>query len=116
MKRDPAWFPAEGEQPLSDSQIRRYSLRARKIVHAKDNRRRATVVAFHLAKLRRLYSKAILQDDVRTALAILKDEAEFLGLYERGRILKLASQNLSAEQMGQLAALLQQAEGAEVDG
>jgi hypothetical protein len=78
-----AWFLAEGEIPLSDSQIWRYQQRADKLMMATRSHNRRQVRNRHLAQRRNLYARAVTTGEIRTALAVLRDEAEMLGLYER---------------------------------
>jgi hypothetical protein len=76
-----AWFLAEGETPLSDSQIRRYQTQADKLMTASHERSRNKLFRRHLAQRRSLYARAVTTGEIRTALACLRDEAEMLGLY-----------------------------------
>jgi hypothetical protein len=76
-----AWFLEDGENPLSDSQIRRYQRRVDDLIQQSHERSRRKLFRRHLAQRRHLYAKAVAAGDVRTALAILADEAELLGLY-----------------------------------
>jgi hypothetical protein len=78
-----AWFLAEGAKPLSDGQIRRYQTRADALMMQSHERSRKKLLRRHLAQRRYLYSKASLTGDVRTALAVLRDEAALRGLYDR---------------------------------
>jgi hypothetical protein len=80
------WFVAEGETSLSDSQIRRYLQRADELIYATGERSRKRLLRRHLAQRRRLYSRAVLSGDLRTALAVLRDEADLLKLYPQSTI------------------------------
>jgi hypothetical protein len=80
-----AWFLAEGENPLSASQIRRYHRQADRLIQTSCERSRRRLFRNHLAKCRHLYAKAVLSGDYRTALAALRDEAELRGMYPRRR-------------------------------
>jgi hypothetical protein len=81
-----AWFVEEGGSPLSESQIHRYRQRADELIHAAYERSRKKLLRRHLAQRRRLYSRAVLSGDLRTALAVLRDEAELLKLYPQSSI------------------------------
>jgi hypothetical protein len=76
-----AWFLEEGESPLSDSQIRRYQTRADRLMVEENERSRRTLRRRHVAMRENLYAKAATTGDVRTALTVLQDIDEFLGLY-----------------------------------
>jgi hypothetical protein len=76
-----AWFLKEGENPLSDGQIRRYQGKADALILQSHERSRKRLLRRHLAQRRNLYAKAVLQGDVRTALAVLQDKAKMEGLY-----------------------------------
>jgi hypothetical protein len=75
------WKLAEGEKPLSDSQLARYTSRADALnaEAARESNQRA--FRRHMAQRRHLYGRAMLRGDVKTALAVLRDEAELRGLY-----------------------------------
>jgi hypothetical protein len=81
-----AWFVAEGEAPLSASQIRRYQKKANDRIELSCERSRKRLLRRHRAQRRHLYAKAVLSGDYRTALAVLKDEGELLGLYKPRKI------------------------------
>jgi hypothetical protein len=80
-KEGSAWHLAEGDKPLSDSQIRRYIARADNIIAESGRASRKRLLRRHLAQRRNLYAKAVLQGDVKAALAVLRDEAALLDLY-----------------------------------
>ena len=75
------WFLAEGEKPLSDSQLYRYIQRADELMVQHLSHERGKLIREHRAKRRHLYSRAALAGDVGNALRCLRDEAELLGLY-----------------------------------
>jgi hypothetical protein len=77
-----AWHLADGEKPLSDGQLRRYVTRAHKLIAESNRASRGKLLRRHLAQRRNLYAKAVSQGDVKAALAVLKDEADLLGLYD----------------------------------
>jgi hypothetical protein len=75
------WHLAEGEKPLSYSQIRRYAVKAEKLIAESCRASRKRLLRRHLAQRRNLYAKAVLAGDYRTALAALRDEADLEDLY-----------------------------------
>ncbi|HEY7311890.1 MAG TPA: hypothetical protein VH643_21175 [Gemmataceae bacterium] len=76
------WQLPEGGKPLSDSQLWRYIARADAMAAESCRASRKKLMRRHLAQRRHLYAKATLSGDYRTALAILRDEAELLNLYD----------------------------------
>jgi hypothetical protein len=76
------WQLAEGQTPLSDSQLWRYIAKADKEVAASCRASRKKLLRRHLAQRRNLYAKAVSQGDIRTALACLDSETKLLGLTE----------------------------------
>src|SRR5262245_54512780 len=72
---------AEGERPLSYSQIRRYAARAEKLIARSCRTSRKKLLRQHMAMRRRLYAAAVHQGDIRAAASVLKDLAELQGLY-----------------------------------
>ena len=77
------WFLAEDRKPLSYAQIRRYAVRAEKAIAESCRTSRKRLLRIHLAKRRRLYSKAVSQGDIRAALAVADSEAKLLELFPR---------------------------------
>jgi hypothetical protein len=75
------WFLAEGDKPLSYSQIRRYAARAQTVIEDTTRTSRKRLLRTHVAQRRHLYAKAVNQGDLRAAAGILKDLAELQGLY-----------------------------------
>jgi hypothetical protein len=94
-----AWHLADGEAPLSDRQLYRYLARADKAIGESVEHHRERSVKRHLAQRRALYGKAVLSGDLRTALAVLRDEAQLRGLYP------VVSPSLSAAVMAKLEEL-----------
>jgi hypothetical protein len=80
-----AWFVAEGEEALSDSQIRRYQTRADTLMMRSHERSRKKLFRRHLAQRRNLFARAVRTGDTATALRVLQDEAELCGLYPAKR-------------------------------
>jgi hypothetical protein len=80
-KEGSAWHLAEGQNPLSDGQLWRYIGKADKMIAESCRASRKKLLRRHLAQRRNLYGKAVNQGDLRTALAVVKDEAELLNLY-----------------------------------
>ena len=70
------WFVAEGGEPLSYSQIRRYVQRAQRLIAQSGQGEREQLLRMHIAKRDHLYAKAIAQGDTRSALAILDSQAK----------------------------------------
>jgi hypothetical protein len=75
------WFLQDGEEPLSDSQLRRYTQRADRLIAESFERSRKRLLRRHLAQRRNLYARAVTTGDLRTALASAQDEAKLEGLY-----------------------------------
>jgi len=76
-----AWELPENGKPLSDAQLWRYVARADKLVAESCRSSRKKLLRRHLAQRRNMYAKAIGAGDVRTALAVARDECELLNLY-----------------------------------
>jgi hypothetical protein len=78
---------AEGKprQPwgVSDSQLRRYIAAADRLCQERFDAKAEHLLARHLLQRRRLFAHAQEVGDYKTALAVLKDEAELEGLYTR---------------------------------
>ncbi len=66
---------------VSDVQLTRYINEADKMLGESLERDKEKLITRHLAQRRDLYARAIQDGDVRTALAILRDEGELVGLY-----------------------------------
>ena len=75
------WKLAEDEKPLSRRQIERYVQRADRLIAESTRESRKRSVRRHLARRERMYGAAMNAGDVRTALAVLQDEAQLRGLY-----------------------------------
>jgi hypothetical protein len=75
--KDPVW----GDKLPSDSQLYRYLEKVDEQIadSCRDSRRK--LIRRHLAQRRNLYAKAVSQGDLRTALAVARDEAELQALY-----------------------------------
>jgi hypothetical protein len=93
-----AWHLAEGANPLSDSQLWRYMARADKLIAESCRASRKKLIRRHLAQRRSLYGKAVLQGDIKAALAVLRDEAQLLDLYPSAEA-KLAAEVETLKQM-----------------
>jgi hypothetical protein len=76
-----AWFLADGAKPLSDSQLWRYIARADKLAAENYRASAKRLLRTHLVRREHLYGMAVLQGDVRAALAVLADAAAIEGLY-----------------------------------
>jgi hypothetical protein len=81
-----AWHLSEGAKPLSDGQLWRYIAAADKLIAESCRASRKKLLRRHLAQRRNLYAKSVLAGDYRSALAVLRDEAELEGLYPPKKI------------------------------
>ncbi len=72
---DTPWTLADGEEPLSDSQLRRYLRRAEQLIGESFDRKRSRLMRRHIGQRRSLFARALTSGELSTALAILKDEA-----------------------------------------
>jgi hypothetical protein len=75
------WFLKPGEEPMSDTQIWRYSKKADDMILEAHEENRDKLYRRHLAQRRRLYARAVNAGDIGTALRVLRDEAQMIGLY-----------------------------------
>src|SRR5438105_3126666 len=75
------WELADGQKPLSDSQLYRYIRRSDKMIAESCRASRKKLLRRHLAQRRNLYAKAVSQGDVKAALAAANSEAELLDLF-----------------------------------
>src|SRR5262249_47926914 len=73
-------------KPLSDGQLWRYIRRADQMIAESCRASRRKLLRRHLAQRRNLYAKAVSAGDYRTALAVVRDEAELQGLYADLRV------------------------------
>jgi hypothetical protein len=74
-------FAAENEWNVKERQLRTYVSRAYDAIAAAAEKDRDRLLHRHLAQRRNLYARALNMGDLRTALAIAKDEATLLNLY-----------------------------------
>jgi hypothetical protein len=88
------WRLADGQKPLSDSQLYRYIDRADKLIASGCRASRKKLLRRHRAQRQYLYGVAVTQGDVRAALACLRDEAELLGLYPAKKVEQTATAQL----------------------
>jgi predicted phage terminase large subunit-like protein len=94
----PPWTIPEGGKPLSERQIRYYVAAADKLMDESCRQSRRKRLRRHLAQRRALFARAVNKGDERTALAVLRDEAELLGLYPAARIkAKVKAQHTGAK-------------------
>src|SRR5215813_12036155 len=70
---------------VSDTQLWRYIAAADKLVKERFDAKAEHLLARHLLQRRTLYAHAMGAGDFRTALAVLKDEADLEGLYTAGQ-------------------------------
>lgn len=84
---------------LSKVQVNRYISRALKDFKAEFKKKRRGGKAYHLARRRDLYSKALKTKDYRTCLAIVADISKLEGTYpeEKAKTLKLEDLNIKIE-------------------
>src|SRR5262245_55168373 len=80
------WYLADGEKPLSYSQIRRYAVKVDKLIAKSNRTSQKKQLQQHIAMRRNLYAAAVRQGDVRAAMAVLRDLAELQGLYPPKKI------------------------------
>jgi hypothetical protein len=80
-EEDSPWKLADGEKPMSYSQIMRYRAMAERLIADSSRVSRKRLMRKHQAQRRKLYATAVQQGDVRAAAAVLKDLAELQGLY-----------------------------------
>jgi hypothetical protein len=77
---------SEQEWAVSDRQLYRYIALGDQILAETLDQDRDRLVRRHVAQRRALYARAVAVSDYRTALAVLKDEAELLKLYPPKRV------------------------------
>jgi hypothetical protein len=80
------WELPPGGKPLSDNQLWRYLAKADQFIAESCRASRKKLLRCHLAQRRNLYAKAVSSGDYRTALALLRDEAELQGIYPPKKI------------------------------
>jgi hypothetical protein len=83
---DSPWHLEPDAKPLSDGQLWRYMARADKLIAESCRASRKKLIRRHLAQRRNLYAKAVSAGDYRTALAVIRDEAELEALYPPKKI------------------------------
>ncbi len=76
------WKRADGDKPLSDSQIARYVKRADDTIAESTRERRRQSLVKNLARRDHMYARAMNAGDVRTALAVADSEAKLRGLFD----------------------------------
>jgi hypothetical protein len=75
------WTIPEGGKPVSERTLWRYLQQTDKLIAESCRESRKRLFRRHLAQRRHLYAAAYQQGDIKTALSVLKDEAELRGLY-----------------------------------
>jgi hypothetical protein len=80
------WEVKKGEQPLSERQLRRYVRRADAVIEKSIEQDRERAIKRHLARRENMYARALNAGDIRTALAVARDESELLGLYSPKKV------------------------------
>lgn len=86
QKEGSPWCLAARAKPLSESQLYRYIEKADRLISESCAARREKLIDRHLAQRRNLYAKAVSAGDLRTALAVLTDEAKLENLYPPTKI------------------------------
>jgi hypothetical protein len=84
------WQLADGQKPLSDSQIWRYISKADKQLEASTRASRKKHLRRHLARRNELYARAFNAGDYRTALAVLDSQAKLMGLDDTEQAAEIA--------------------------
>jgi hypothetical protein len=113
---DPVW----GDTPLSKSQIYRYLEKVDEQIAESCKGARKKLFRIHLAQRRNLYARAVNAADYRTALAILRDEADLLCLYggaepdDAGQAIQHATITGTSDVVKVLAERLRQLEAVEL--
>lgn len=77
----PPWELDDSLKILGKAQLWRYINAADELIASACQESREELLRRHLARRRSLYNKALADGDVKTALAVAKDEAELLDLY-----------------------------------
>ncbi len=102
-------FAQENGWDVSDAQLGRYMQKADEMMAEELTRGRKKRLALHLARREFLYAKAVLAGDLRTALAVLKDNAQLCNLYPKPKVPSDDPQPAltDAERLAAIAALLE---------
>jgi hypothetical protein len=74
-------YASENAWNVGERQVRRYVAQAYDSVAAEIEKDRGRLINRHLAQRRSLYARCLNTGDYRTALAVLKDEAELQAMY-----------------------------------
>lgn len=77
------FYVGQDREPLSYDQCRRMVRKGHELIAQTVENDRERLVATHRAKRAVLYARCVKKGDERTALAVLQDECELLGLYPR---------------------------------
>lgn len=75
------WSLKAGETPMGTRNVEVYISRADKALRETSEKKRKDARARHLAQRRFLYARAVAANENANALAVLKDEADLMGLY-----------------------------------
>ncbi len=78
-------YALERKWEVSDRHIRRYIERAYRGLRKIGRRHRGQLLGRHVMQRRALYARSVKAGDMRTALQVVRDEANLLGLYELGK-------------------------------
>ncbi len=79
-------YAREKKWNVADSTLYRYMADALELCRARVEKDRDKLIARHLMQRRSLYARAMEANDLRTALAVVKDEAELYGLYPAAKV------------------------------
>ena len=102
-------YAAENGWRVSDSQLWRYIRKTDEILAQSLERDREKLLNRHLAQRFALYARAMSVSDYRTALAVLKDQAELQGLYSAEEAPDPAPQQQPVVQITQIVQTIVQA-------
>jgi len=91
---------------VSDRQLRRYQEKSYDRLAAATGRNQKQLLGRHLMQRRAMYARAMKSGDIRAALAVLRDEAELEGLYDRDEQPALVHPTSPAERRERLCRLL----------
>lgn len=78
-------YAQERNWQVSDRHVRRYIERAYSGLQKYGRRQQGQLLGRHLMQRRALYARSVKAGDVRTALQVVRDEANLLGLYQSGK-------------------------------
>ena len=83
-------YGSEKGWAVGERQLQKYIRASDRLIARRFEKDRRKRIDRHVSMLRNLYAKAVAQGDVRTALAVLVDEAKLLDLYPKAHAEALA--------------------------